>query len=94
MGEPTDEMVDALFERASGGEFASDADVRHGIASVVAIAERQIREAIAYRSRAELVCCDLYERTHDNDAWEKAASGPHSICYWSEAAARLAEREG
>ena len=36
----TDEMVEALFERACGGEFATTDDVRHGIAAVLAIVER------------------------------------------------------
>lgn len=40
MNEPTDEMIDALFERASGGEFETEDDLIHGVMQVVAIARR------------------------------------------------------
>lgn len=58
---------------------------------------------IAHRIRAELVCCDIYDRLQDEmehetninpigrailrDEW-------HGICYWGEAAAKLAETYG
>lgn len=58
---------------------------------------------IAHRIRAELVCCDIYDRVQEEmeqdgmpnsiarailrDEW-------HDICYWGEAAAKLAETYG
>jgi hypothetical protein len=43
---------------------------------------------IAYNIRAELVCCDAYERfRHHPDDAENAG---HGLCYWGEAAARVA----
>lgn len=50
---------------------------------------------IAYRIRAELVCCDVYERVVDRHelTLRDAMANPdwHDLCYWGEAAARLAE---
>lgn len=48
---------------------------------------RQAGEDVAYRIRAELVCCDIY----DLDAGTKRAGRTHSICFWGEAGARIAE---
>lgn len=51
--------------------------------------------AIAHDIRRELVCCDIYERkadTEDRDEAEAVGEGPHAICFWGEAAARIAER--
>ncbi len=53
-----------------------------------AIAEERAR--IAYRIRAELVCCDVYER----DSYTERAGREHPICFWGEAAARIAEEPG
>lgn len=44
-------------------------------------------KAIAYRIRAELVCCHIY----DEDAWTERAGTRHAICFWGEAGARIAE---
>lgn len=67
------------------------------------------RAGIAYRIRAELVCCDVYQRGldllaafHPHDevdrglAWDRfmEAHSTHTLCYWGEAAARLAETYG
>ncbi len=59
---------------------------------------------IADRIRAELVCCDIYGRLAPVLAAENASglwaevtdrrTQGHQICYWGEAAARLAEQEG
>jgi hypothetical protein len=65
---------------------------------------RGARADAAIRIRAELVCCDIYERVHPH---VDSACGPacderfrmammlggdgHLICFWGEAAARLAE---
>jgi hypothetical protein len=50
---------------------------------------------IAYRIRAELVCCELYGRVNDRQdlTFEQALASRdwHDLCYWGEAAARLAE---
>ena len=46
-------------------------------------------DSVAYRIRAELVCCDLYEQVHDTPAADNL--GDHAICFWGEAAARLVE---
>lgn len=54
---------------------------------------------LAYRIRAELVCCDIYERVQRDGGDENAIGRtvmhgePHSLCYWGEAAARLVEEE-
>lgn len=50
---------------------------------------------IAYRIRAELVCCHIYDRvndTHELTIRQAMDSRDwHDLCYWGEAAARLAE---
>lgn len=57
-------------------------------------------EAIAYRIRAELVCCDLYQRVEKARAegdGENAIGRAvlrkdwHDLCYWGEASAQIAE---
>lgn len=52
-------------------------------------------DAIAFRIRAELVCCDVYGRVNDSSevtlAQAKNVPDWHDLCYWGEAAARLAE---
>lgn len=57
-----------------------------------------LRQSIAYRIRAELVCCHVYDdleearETWSDDAFEEERSARgHDICYWGEAAARIAE---
>ncbi len=46
-----------------------------------------IRQQIAEKIRAELVCCFIY----DDDRGTSRAGRTHAICFWGEAAARLAE---
>lgn len=67
--------------------------------------EARIRAAIAFEIRAELVCCDIYDQLAPKRAeiaagrpgWGEAYSEPvdaigeHDLCYWAEAAARIAE---
>lgn len=52
-------------------------------------------ESIAFRIRAELVCCDIYERVNDAEkmTFREAMDGRdwHDLCYWGEASARIAE---
>lgn len=66
-----------------------------------------IQDAVAYRIRAELVCCHIYDVVQAEAARleEQGLPGPHEaaigravlrgdwhdICYWSEASARIAE---
>lgn len=54
---------------------------------------------IAYRIRAELVCCRIYDRVNDDHelTLREAINSPgrwHDLCYWGEAAARIAEEWG
>lgn len=60
--------------------------------------EQKIRAQIAYDIRADLVCCDMYDKVQEY-AKEKgypdyleleAIPGYHGICHWAEAAARIA----
>ncbi len=49
----------------------------------------EVARAIAWNIRVELVCCNAYERwAEDSVAAEDAG---HGLCFWGEAAARLAE---
>lgn len=93
MIEPTDEMRQAFIEAAGwpNEPWRFGSDVENGLAAVLALVERDLRAAIAYRIRAELVCCQIFEQTHDTPAWERASQGRHSICYWGEVSARIAE---
>jgi hypothetical protein len=61
-----------------------------------------IGKKIAYRIRAELVCCDIYAKVNDDPSLDdKQRSNVlgklvlsrewHDLCYWGEAAARLAD---
>lgn len=64
--------------------------------------EKTLRAKIAYDIRAELVCCDEYDRVQVLDKvmqavgerlWEpeKELKNYHAICHWGECAARVAE---
>lgn len=47
---------------------------------------------IAYRIRAELVCCNVYDEVQAGRRKHPEVSGSsHTICYWGEASARIAE---
>lgn len=53
-----------------------------------AVRERaRYRQHLAWQIRAELVCCDVYERDHGTER----AGTRHAICFWGEAAARIVE---
>lgn len=52
------------------------------------LGERECAERIAYNIRAELVCCDAYDRFEYSEQAEEIG---HGLCYWGEASARLAE---
>lgn len=64
-----------------------DADL-DGINAVV----NAVRADIAEEIRRELVCCAPYER-HNGPGFLNGPSH-HSICYWGEAAAKIAEGSG
>jgi hypothetical protein len=50
---------------------------------------------IAFRIRAELVCCNIFGRVNDTQelTFKQAKKSPHwhGLCYWAEASARIAE---
>lgn len=48
-------------------------------------------KAIAYRIRAELVCCHIYDEIANTKAAEHVDETGHAICFWGEAGARIAE---
>jgi pSer/pThr/pTyr-binding forkhead associated (FHA) protein len=69
-----------------------------GYARGVAAGAKEVADRIAYKIRAELVCCDIYDQTKPlRDAGGPMypdlfnAIGDHDLCYWGEAAARIAE---
>lgn len=110
-----DELPDIVWCR--GCEDRIEADPAEKAATPE---QRNIQDDVAFRIRAELVCCDIYERIR-RDALEidksmepvdPAAGRPtgstdfgiqgamgrailrrdwHDLCYWGEAAARIAE---
>lgn len=62
--------------------------------------EKSIRAQIAHEIRAELVCCDEYDRVQAAKLEAKHENRPfnytdlrdyHAICHWGEASARIAE---
>lgn len=66
-----------------------------------------IQDKVAYRIRAELVCCNIYDRVREEAVRLEDEGSPeghqsaignailrkdwHDLCYWGEAAARIAE---
>lgn len=85
--------ADALLDRQSADEDMTEAefDARPAAGQPVTVVGRDAvaaeRARIAERIRAELVCCDVY----DQDTGTDRAGRTHAICFWGEAAARLAE---
>jgi len=92
MKRPMDRWVDALLHRGPGYDTPDPG---------------RVQDAVAFRIRAELVCCDLYDRVQ-REAKEIEAGGTsdgfavamrnavlrqewHDLCYWGEAAAQIAE---
>lgn len=49
--------------------------------------ETKVRQRVAADIRAELVCCNIYDQDKSTDR----AGTTHAICFWGEAAARIAE---
>lgn len=78
--------------------------IRAGLDAADAANAAAVGQRIADRIRAELVCCTVYDQLAPVLAAENASglwaevtdrrTRGHSICYWGEAAARLAEQEG
>lgn len=58
-----------------------------GIRRVKRRVRAKVAKEIAYDIRAELVCCEIYDEDVDTDR----AGTRHGICFWGEAAARIAE---
>lgn len=60
--------------------------------------QEDVAARIAHRIRAELVCCHIYERVNVTKELTleeaKSSDGWHDLCYWGEAAARLADAGG
>lgn len=70
----------------------TQADVDAAYERGVAEGRRQATAFIANEIRVELVCCDIYEHAHgDEERVERAERSGHAICFWGEAAARIAE---
>lgn len=65
--------------------------IERGVERAGRRAWREAAREIAHEIRAELVCCDIYERIHGTEAVDTT---PHQICFWGEAGARIAERIG
>jgi hypothetical protein len=88
-----DQMVELLRRVASEREDALAAAGR--LLPADARTERAVIAAeIAYNIRAELVCCDIYERLsteRDEHGWRTERTRGHHLCYWGEASARIAE---
>jgi hypothetical protein len=56
------------------------------------LAPAAVGRQIAYRIRAELVCCNIYDRVQAGQAKHPEVHGSsHTLCYWAEASARIAE---
>lgn len=61
--------------------------------------EKALRAKIAYDIRAELVCCDMYDKVveyskslgHPDYLHFEDIPGYHGICHWGECAARIVE---
>lgn len=86
------ELVAYTERQEFGGEkLATYQLAAHVVPELLAEVERLTAElatqraGIAYRIRAELVCCDVYQQDHDTDR----AGTRHAICFWGEAAAQL-----
>lgn len=61
----------------------------------------RLQERVAAKIRAELVCCDIYQRmealrpgSEGNEEWHKLkrSNEYHDICYYGEWSARIAEQ--
>lgn len=79
-----DRLGPGCWHRAGGGRCMSWQALIEHVQSVAA--GRAVARA-ARDIRAELVCCDVYERDRDTER----AGRTHAICFWGEAGARIAE---
>lgn len=89
----TDPMVDVLYAEIDMLRARHTPDVQQRQEAALAKQVKEIGDLpgqIAYRIRAELVCCDAYDVHGRLDASDEIEP-PHAICYWGEAAARIAE---
>lgn len=88
----TDEMVRAFsaayYRVECTAEVFHRADAyRAGLAAAAPLIAAQDLRRAAEEIRAELVCCDVYERDHDTP--RAGTDHDHAICFWGEAAARI-----
>lgn len=70
------------------------------VEAVTPLLARELRAAVAAEIRAELVCCTIYDQVAPGLATKNAAglwaevtdknTRGHQLCYWGEAAARIA----
>lgn len=91
--QPSDDALSAYIEvwdAASPAVKNRPARLRGALTAALGVAETELRAQIAYRIRAKLVCCDIYEKTAETSR-PRVGEGPHAICFWGEAAARIAE---
>jgi hypothetical protein len=83
--------LEPIFGEGKAAWLSKSLPVRHAVDAVwpaaFAAGGRAAAEAIAHNIRAELVCCDIYDR----DAGTERAGQTHAICFWGEAGARIAE---
>lgn len=89
----TDPMVELMWAEIDMLRNRHTPDVHERQGAALANQAMEIGDLpgqIAYRIRAELVCCDAYDVHGRLDASDEIEP-PHAICYWGEAAARIAE---
>lgn len=100
----SDEMIAAYEEGFNAHDCGpGDCCVRSALKAVAALIAAQVLRQRAELIRAELVCCDVYERLGPvlqaknlagewTEVDDENTAG-HQICYWGEAAAMLVDPE-
>lgn len=86
---------DGFSQRAIASQFGvSQPTVSHWLRSIVP----PVQGRVAAEIRAELVCCDIFQRlddlSHDERKWEAllASNDFHAKCFFGEQSARIAEK--
>lgn len=96
------DQIKALVDERAGKVHSNAGSVMTTLAEALTVYEKELRAKIAYDIRADLVCCEEYERVVSTDKalnekgdrlWypEKMFPDYHAICHWGECAARIAE---
>lgn len=84
------------FVHVYGGDPETDGFVDAVLAVLPDNSRAAVEAEAAERIRRELVCCHIYDRVNDTRelTFEQALKSRdwHDLCYWGEAAARLAEQ--